>query len=219
MKRGAGMPPPVSQQGAFFDVLVKLLVIGDSGVGKSCLLLRFCDDEFTPSFIATIGLDHKSKIVQLPPPSKKRCKIQVWDTAGQEQYRSMTSNFYRSSMGVAVVFDVTYRRSFLNIPNWLKNLEQHASDQMVKILVGNKCDEEDRREVTREEAMELAVQNGMVYMETSAKANINVDKLFIELAESCLLRQQSADAPLPPNQQPVALGGDFLGRASSSCCG
>ena len=118
--------------------LVKLIIIGDSNVGKSCLLQRFCDDEFTPSFIATVGMDHRSRSISLP--TRDTVKLQIWDTAGQEQYKAMTSNFYRSSMGVAVVYDVTWRRSFMNVPNWMKNLEEHASDGIVKYLVGNKSD-------------------------------------------------------------------------------
>ena len=133
--------------------VVKLIIIGDSNVGKSCLLQRFCDDEFSPSFIATIGIDHRSKTISLG--SGDNLKLQIWDTAGQEQYKAMTSSmlwlfiyckgFYRSAMGVAVVYDVTWRRSFMNIPNWIRNLEEHASDKIVKFLVGNKCDVEENR--------------------------------------------------------------------------
>lgn len=162
----------------------------ETAVGKSCLLLRFCDDEFTPSFIATIGLDHKSKVVRIDDATAggkntaaRTVKIQVWDTAGQEQYKTMTSNFYRSAMGVAIVYDVTYRRSFENVTNWLKNVAEHASEHIVKVLVGNKCDAEGARVVSYAEGQSLAAMHGLSFVETSAKANINVDRLFVELAK------------------------------------
>lgn len=166
--------------------LVKLIIIGDSNVGKSCILQRFCDDEFTPSFIATVGMDHRSKVVTLP--SGKQTKLQIWDTAGQEQYRAMTSNFYRSSMGVVVVYDVTWERSFENIPNWMKNLEEHASENIVKFLVGNKCDLEENRKVTYQQGRQMAERYGMKFFETSAKSSQNVEELFYDLASDCLAK-------------------------------
>jgi Ras-related protein Rab-8A len=211
--------------------LVKLIIIGDSNVGKSCLLQRFCDDEFTPSFIATIGIDHRSKVISLPVGSGsgnkgKPVKVQVWDTAGQEQYKAMTSNFYRSAMGVAVVYDVTYRRSFMNIPNWLKNVEEHGSDGMCKFLVGNKCDMQNDRAVSWEEGQELAERYGMIFMETSAKANINVDEVFTGLAKACISQKEQAsvtgneacsgDKSLPVNLLNNA--SQVLGSRVNSCC-
>lgn len=198
-------------------------------VGKSCLLQRFCDDEFTPSFIATIGIDHRSKIITIPNGSgERKVKVQVWDTAGQEQYKAMTSNFYRSAMGVAVVYDVTYRRSFMNISNWLKNVEEHGSEGMCKFLVGNKCDMQDDRAVTWEEGQEMAERYGMVFVETSAKSNINVDDVFVGLAKACissLERAQQLQKNGAPQQEekslPVNLlsnAGQVLGSRVNSCC-
>lgn len=208
--------------------LVKLIIIGDSNVGKSCLLQRFCDDEFTPSFIATIGIDHRSKVVSLPLAGNKakQVKVQVWDTAGQEQYKAMTSNFYRSAMGVAVVYDVTYRRSFMNIPNWLKNVEEHGSDGMCKFLVGNKCDMQNDRAVSWEEGQELAERYGMVFLETSAKANINVEEVFIGLAKACISQKEQASpagnhVPAGEKGLPVNLlsnASQVLSSRVNSCC-
>lgn len=133
-----------------YDHLVKLLVIGDSGtpktlnvgVGKSCLLLRFCDDSFTPSFITTIGIDYKIRNVEM---DGKRIKMQIWDTAGQERFRTITSAYYRGAMGIMLVYDVTDERSFNNIRNWIKNVEQNASEGVNMILIGNKTDMADKR--------------------------------------------------------------------------
>jgi len=121
------MPPP------HYDFLIKLLLIGDSGVGKSCLLLRFCDDAWTPSFITTIGIDFKIRTIEL---DGKRIKLQIWDTAGQERFRTITTAYYRGAMGILLVYDVTDERSFHNIRTWHANIEQHASDGVNKILIG-----------------------------------------------------------------------------------
>ena len=112
------------------------------GVGKSCLLLRFCDDSFTPSFITTIGIDFKIRTIEL---AGKRIKLQIWDTAGQERFRTITTAYYRGAMGILVVYDVTDERSFNNVRNWIKNIEQFASEGVCKILIGNKCDIRDKR--------------------------------------------------------------------------
>lgn len=114
----------------------------DVGVGKSCLLLRFCDDSFTPSFITTIGIDFKIRTVEI---EGKRIKLQIWDTAGQERFRTITNAYYRGAMGILLVYDVTDERSFNNVRNWIRNTEQYASEGVNKILIGNKCDMADKR--------------------------------------------------------------------------
>lgn len=140
-------------KGGSYDYLVKLLLIGDSGVGKSCLLLRFSDDSFTPSFITTIGIDFKIRTIEL---DGKRIKLQIWDTAGQERFRTITTAYYRGAMGILLVYDVTDEKSFANIRNWIRNIEQHASDNVNKMLVGNKCDMQDKRVVEADRGKALA---------------------------------------------------------------
>ena len=143
------------------------------------MLLRFCEDSFTPSFITTIGIDFKIRIVDL---DGKKVKIQIWDTAGQERFRTITTAYYRGAMGIMLVYDVTDERSFNNIRNWLRNIEQYASDGVNKILVGNKCDDVERRVVERERGAELAREYGLKFMETSAKNNLNVEEAFLTLS-------------------------------------
>ncbi|CEH14143.1 rab-type small gtp-binding protein [Ceraceosorus bombacis] len=162
-----------------YDFLIKLLLIGDSGVGKSCLLLRFCDDAWTPSFITTIGIDFKIRTIDL---DGKRVKLQIWDTAGQERFRTITTAYYRGAMGILMVYDVTDERSFSNVRTWHSNIEQHASEGVSKILVGNKADWEEKRVVTTEQGQALADELGVRYVETSAKTNQAVDDAFIALA-------------------------------------
>ncbi|KMU76990.1 GTP-binding protein SAS1 [Coccidioides immitis RMSCC 3703] len=153
-----------------YDFLIKLLLIGDSGVGKSCCLLRFSEDSFTPSFITTIDL------------GGKRVKLQIWDTAGQERFRTITTAYYRGAMGILLVYDVTDERSFNNIRTWFSNVEQHASEGVHKMLIGNKCDWEEKRAVSTEQGQQLADELGIPFLEVSAKNNINVDKAFYTLA-------------------------------------
>ncbi|KAK9762565.1 GTP-binding protein [Basidiobolus ranarum] len=187
-----------TQKSASYDHLIKLLLIGDSGVGKSCLLLRFSDDSFTPSFITTIGIDFKIRTIDL---DGKRIKLQIWDTAGQERFRTITTAYYRGAMGIVLVFDVTDERSFNNVRNWIKNVEQHAHEGVNKIIVGNKCDIEDKKAITKEQGQTFAEEFGVKYVETSAKANIGVEEAFFSLARDIKKRLiDNADASLTSNQ-------------------
>lgn len=142
-------------------------------------MLRFCDDSFTPSFITTIGIDFKIRIADL---DGKKIKLQIWDTAGQERFRTITTAYYRGAMGIMLIYDVTDERSFNNIRNWIRNIDQYASEGVNKILIGNKCDDLERRVVERERGAELAREYGLKFMETSAKNNINVEEAFFTLS-------------------------------------
>ncbi|KAK8454013.1 hypothetical protein SEVIR_5G379900v4 [Setaria viridis] len=158
------MAAPPARARADYDYLIKLLLIGDSGVGKSCLLLRFSDGSFTTSFITTIGIDFKIRTIEL---DGKRVKLQIWDTAGQERFRTITTAYYRGAMGILLVYDVTDESSFNNIRNWIRNIEQHASDNVNKILVGNKADmDESKRAVPTAKGQALADEYGIKFFET-----------------------------------------------------
>uniref|UniRef100_A0A165X021 Uncharacterized protein n=1 Tax=Daucus carota subsp. sativus TaxID=79200 RepID=A0A165X021_DAUCS len=166
---------------ANYDYLIKLLLIGDSGVGKSCLLLRFSDGSFNTSFITTIGIDFKIRTIEL---DGKRLKLQIWDTAGQERFRTITTAYYRGAMGILLVYDVTDESSFNNIRNWIRNIEQHASDNVNKVLIANKADmDESLRVVPTSKGQALADEYGIKFFETSAKTNMNVEEVFISIAQ------------------------------------
>ncbi|XP_030639929.1 ras-related protein Rab-8A-like isoform X2 [Chanos chanos] len=162
-----------------YDYLFKLLLIGDSGVGKTCVLFRFSEDSFNTSFISTIGIDFKIRTIDV---DGKRIKLQIWDTAGQERFRTITTAYYRGAMGIMLVYDITSEKSFDNIKNWIKNIEEHASADVVKMLLGNKCDMNSSRQVSVQRGEQLAAERGITFMETSAKADINVENAFVTLA-------------------------------------
>jgi Ras-related protein Rab-1A len=150
-----------------YDYLFKLVLIGDSGVGKSCLLLRFADDAFTESYISTIGVDFRFRTVII---GNKTVKLQIWDTAGQERFRTITSAYYRGADGIIMVYDVTSQDSFEHVNDWLKEVNRYASEGTCKLLVGNKCDRIADKIVTAEQAKEFSEELGIPFLETSAKS-------------------------------------------------
>ncbi|CAK9215725.1 unnamed protein product [Sphagnum troendelagicum] len=203
---------------ANYDELIKLLLIGDSGVGKSCLLLRFSDDTFTTSFITTIGIDFKIRTIEL---DNRRIKLQIWDTAGQERFRTITTAYYRGAMGILLVYDVTDESSFNNIRNWIRNIELHASDNVNKILVGNKADmDESRRVVPTAKGQALADEYGIKFFETSAKTNLNVEHVFFTIARDIKNRvaESNSNRVEPPGINLNALNTATSSAPSSSCC-
>jgi len=204
-----------TNKGGSHDLLIKLLLIGDSGVGKSCLLLRFSDDTFTPSFITTIGIDFKIRTIEL---DGKRIKLQIWDTAGQERFRTITTAYYRGAMGILLVYDVTDEKSFLNIKNWIRNIEQHATDSVDKMLIGNKCDMVDKKVIDTARGKALADEYGIKFLETSAKNSINVEEAFISLVKDIKKRldETQKQQPPPTSQQPSNGNGVISGNQLKS---
>eukprot|EP01084_Bolivina_argentea_P130164 229804_1 len=162
-----------------YDYLFKILLIGDSGVGKSCLLLRFADDTYTESYISTIGVDFKIKTIEL---DGKIIKLQIWDTAGQERFRTITSSYYRGAHGIIVCYDTTDMESFNNVKIWLKEIDKYASEEVSKLLVGNKCDLVMKKTVATNFAKDFASTLGIPFLETSAKNSQNVEQAFLKMA-------------------------------------
>ncbi|KAJ7329281.1 hypothetical protein JRQ81_015455 [Phrynocephalus forsythii] len=167
------------------DVLttLKILIIGESGVGKSSLLLRFTDDTFDPELAATIGVDFKVKTISV---DGNKAKLAIWDTAGQERFRTLTPSYYRGAQGVILVYDVTRRDTFAKLDNWLTELETYCTrNDIVKMLVGNKIDKENR-EVDRNEGLKFARKHSMLFIEASAKTCDGVQCAFEELVEKII---------------------------------
>ena len=166
------------------DITLKILLIGDSYVGKTSLLLQYIERECPENHMATIGVEFRDKIIQI---DNKKVKLQVWDTSGQERYRSITKNFYRNADGVMFVCDVTKEKTFDNIKNWLIDSEQNANNSnFKKILVGNKIDLKEERVIDTEQLQNFANKKEMNFYETSAKDGTNVDHIFTELAKLIL---------------------------------
>lgn len=173
-----------------YDYLFKLLLIGNSAVGKSSLLLRFSDNIFNESFLPTIGVDFKIRTFDL---NNKTVKLQIWDTAGQERFKTITSSYYKGAHGIILTYDITDKQSFREIDNWLTEVEKHASENVNKLLVGNKCDLESNRQVPYEEGKALAEKLGIKFIETSAKNSINVENAFFTMANEIKGRVQPTD--------------------------
>ena len=201
------------QQPLEYDYLFKVLLIGDSGVGKSSLLLKFTDRVFTDHYISTIGVDFKIQTLQL---DDKIIKLQLWDTAGQERFRTITTSYYRGAHGIIIVFDITDKESFANIKTWITEIDRFASDNVCKILIGNKSDLEKQREVSIEDAKELANKYKIDYIEASAKDSTNVQQLFVELTRQ--IKEANVQKHITNiNEEKVNLIGQDI-TTKSQCC-
>jgi Ras-related protein Rab-1A len=198
---------------ANYDCLVKTIIIGDSGVGKSSLLYRYTDQDWNPHYIATIGVDFK---VMTFERQNKVVKLQLWDTAGQERFRTITHAYYRGSHGIMIVYDVTNRESFENIKMWLDDVKKYGADQVPMVLVGNKADMIRHREVSKEEADAFAAQLGCEHYEASAKDDVGVDNAFDKVVDHCL-KQRSRIVNNPGVRPAIPLGGAVPMQQSSRC--
>ena len=164
------------------EIKLKLLIIGDSNVGKTSMLLNYTDNYFPESHLATIGVEFKVKELYT---DKYKIILQIWDTAGQERFRSITKSFFRNTNGIIFVYDITSRKSFKNVKDWIKDSELHDIG-FEKILVGNKIDLNDKREVSLDELKEYGIKKKIDVIEASAKNKINVDETFQKIVDLIL---------------------------------
>ncbi|XP_078004686.1 ras-related protein Rab-1B isoform X1 [Phascolarctos cinereus] len=229
-----------------YDYLFKLLLIGDSGVGKSCLLLRFADDTYTESYISTIGVDFKIRTIEL---DGKTIKLQIWDTAGQERFRTITSSYYRGAHGIIVVYDVTdqavmdenlpaarplfyldakdpprcyeggavSQESYANVKQWLEEINRYASENVNKLLVGNKSDLTTKKVVDNPTAKEFADSLGIPFLETSAKNATNVEQAFMTMAAE-IKKRMGPGAASGGERPSLKIDSTPVKPASGGCC-
>jgi Ras-related protein Rab-2A len=189
-----------------YAYLLKYIIVGDSGVGKSCLLLRFTDRRFRGDHDMTIGCEFGVRTVTV---EQTPVKLQIWDTAGQEAFRSIVRSYYRGAAGALLVYDISRRATFEHVAGWLQTVRKEASsDAMVVMLVGNKADLAAQREVSYEEGAELARKNGLVFKETSAKTAVNVDAAFVHTARDIYLRIQGGAHHLGVEGRGIRLAGN-----------
>ena len=164
-----------------YDMIFKIVLIGDSSVGKTNILSKYISDEYDPDTQATIGVELSTKNYTF---DNNEVKVQIWDTAGQEKYRSITSSYYKGAHGCLLVYDITRKVTFENIDKWLAEIKLSSNNEINMVLIGNKCDLEDKREVSIEEAQNKAKLLNMAFMETSALNGTNVEKAFNELVNN-----------------------------------
>ncbi|KAJ8254170.1 hypothetical protein COCON_G00207820 [Conger conger] len=186
--------PSLSNSSEFYDMAFKVMLVGDSGVGKTCLLVRFKDGAFLAgSFISTVGIDFRNKVLNI---DGMKVKLQIWDTAGQERFRGVTHAYYRDAHALLLLYDVTNKTSFDNIQAWLTEIHEYAQQDVVLMLLGNKADATQERVVKREEGERLAKDFGVPFMETSAKSGLNVELAFTAVAKE--LKHRSLKEPSDP---------------------
>jgi small GTP-binding protein len=165
-----------------YKFLFKVVLVGNAGVGKTCLVRRFTQGLFPPGQGATIGVDFMIKTVDV---DNEKVKLQIWDTAGQERFRSITQSYYRSAHALILVYDISCQPTFDCLPDWLREIEEYASSKVLRVLVGNKIDREDR-EIPTHVGEEFAERHNMYFLETSAKEAENVERLFMQIAEDLM---------------------------------
>lgn len=213
-----------------YEYLFKYIIIGDTGVGKSCLLLQFTDKRFQPVHDLTIGVEFGARMINI---NQKPIKLQIWDTAGQESFRSITRSYYRGAAGALLVYDITRRETFNHLASWLEDARQHANPSMTIMLIGNKSDLSHRRAVSTEEGQQFAKEHGLIFLETSARTAYNVEEAFINTAREIYQKIQDGALDVSNEAYGIKLGYGAGGanppgtikpgegeprKAASSCC-
>ena len=203
-------------QGAY-DHLFRYIIVGDMAVGKSCLLLQFTDNKFRHQHELTIGVEFGGKTIQV---NGKNIKIQIWDTAGQEAFQAITRTYYKGATGALVVYDITRRDTFNHVTKWLDEVRANALKEIQIILIGNKKDLEDKRQVQTEEGQSLADKNGLLFLETSAKTAVNVSEAFINSAQKILemIQKTGIDPTLPGKNVKITVDDDDEEEQKRGCC-
>ncbi|KAJ0057014.1 hypothetical protein NL108_000843 [Boleophthalmus pectinirostris] len=210
-----------------FDFLFKIILIGDSNVGKTCVVQNFKSGVFSERQQNTIGVDFTVRTLDM---EGKRVKMQVWDTAGQERFRTITQSYYRSAHAALIAYDITRRGTFESVQHWIKEVELYGAANVVMALIGNKCDLEEERQVRFQEACALAKDKGLLAaLETSAKESQNVDEAFMMIARELMSRNglnvQHGDGMIMPhsllrtNSKPIDIGlPSYTAQEKKSCC-
>ena len=194
------------------DCVYKVLLLGDTTVGKTCFLMKYTDKTFQDVHISTIGLDYRLKSMVLK--NGKNIKLQIWDTAGQDRFRAITKNYYKGANGIILIYDVTNPKTYDNVKNWVTQIREEASPNVVVYLCGNKIDMKEERKVKEEDGKIMAEEFGFPFNETSAREGININETFEDLVE----RIDSVYSKLDININKTKKNKLYKGKAKSSCC-
>ncbi|XP_063687507.1 ras-related protein Rab-3-like [Bolinopsis microptera] len=198
-----------------FDYMFKLLIIGNSSVGKTSFLFRYCDNSFTQAFVSTVGIDFKVKTVYR---HDKRVKLQIWDTAGQERYRTITTAYYRGAMGFLLMYDITNEESFNAVRDWSTQVKTYSWDNAQVVLVGNKSDMEDQRVVSCDRGQQLADELGFPFFETSAKEDKHVKATFDKLVDIICDKMSECVDKDPTLIRNINTTQNLQSKPAASCC-
>ena len=198
-----------------YEYLLKLVIMGESSVGKSNYICRFVDGKFNPVHVSTVGFDFKSRIFEMSNP-KKKVKFQIWDTAGQEKYMSINKNLFQRVQGIILMYDISNLNSFKNLVKWMDGIKENSKDVPV-ILIGNKCDLEGERQVQTEEGENFASKYDIKFFEGSAKTGVNVDKSF-EAIGDIILNNDKYKENLETSKSEYVISKSTSNKKKKKCC-
>ena len=173
----------ISVEEEFYDLKIRVMLIGDSNVGKTSIIKRYCKNQFSPSYISTVGIDFETKYLKI---NGKMVNLQIWDTAGQERYKVLAKNYFKNSDGFIIVYDITDKKTFNNVANWITQIKESASENVKSVLLGNKSDLDQLRQVETIDGKNLADNYHFKFYETSAQKGYNINKVFVDLVKEFL---------------------------------
>ena len=204
-----------SSQILYFSVFFKILLIGDLGVGKSCVILRYVEGDFPGNIMSSIGVDFKTKQIEV---DDRLIKMQIWDTAGHEKFRTITTSYYKSAHAIIILYDITQKTSFDHIRNWLTEIDKFGKQGVLKVIVGNKLDMENNRKITKEAAENLALKYGLKLWEVSAKDNTNIEEMFLDTIKSLLEKNSKIISEGSSMAANIQLNKDTKNKKKNKCC-
>ena len=198
-----------------FSVFFKILLIGDLGVGKSCVILRYVEGDFPGNIMSSIGVDFKTKQIDL---DDRLIKLQIWDTAGHEKFRTITTSYYKSAHAIIILYDITQKASFDHIRNWITEIDKFGKQGVLKVIVGNKLDMENNRKITKEAAENLALKYGIKLWEVSAKDNTNIEEMFLDTIKTLLEKNSKIISEGSSMANNIQLNKDTKNKKKKKCC-
>ena len=198
-----------------FSVFFKILLIGDLGVGKSCVILRYVEGDFPGNIMSSIGVDFKTKQIDL---DDRLIKLQIWDTAGHEKFRTITTSYYKSAHAIIILYDITQKASFDHIRNWITEIDKFGKQGVLKVIVGNKLDMENNRKITKEVAENLALKYGIKLWEVSAKDNTNIEEMFLDTIKTLLEKNSKIISEGSSMATNIQLNKNVKNKKNKKCC-